>query len=124
MGEALRASPRFGRTPPPNRRTPGAAQNETEPEYQERFEPHNHLVLKRGRGSGLDHLRQFGGIPIREPDAPVRVRVADFAGSGVPCIPKRSFDNWIHTTPTGLFGPGWIVVLPSVFWASQKRLRL
>src|SRR5260370_15573525 len=35
------------------------------------------LLLQDSRYAGLHHLRQFGGIPIRQPDASVGLRVSD-----------------------------------------------
>ena len=45
-------------------------------------------------------------------------------GSGVPWMPTCGFDRLIHATPTGLFGPGWIVALESRWLPSQNSAGL
>jgi hypothetical protein len=45
-------------------------------------------------------------------------------GSGVPWMPTCGFDRLIQATPTGLFGPGWIVAFGSFFLPSQNSAGL
>ena len=45
-------------------------------------------------------------------------------GSGVPWMPTCGFDRLIQATPTGLFGPGWMVAFGSLRLPSQNSAGL